>query len=172
MAVTFGGHFGVLHRPYPGVAPKDVAVVFCPTFGRAGRSADPSRFCGSETLAAQGFSVLRYDALGEGDSAPLDPAADQCAAWLDGVVQAAAFVREQTGAPQLVLVGLRMGGALALAAAARAKADGMVLLAPLTTGAAWLRELRFRPLSRSWRRRKPEACKSMACTCPPRPFAA
>jgi pimeloyl-ACP methyl ester carboxylesterase len=143
IAVTFGGHFGALHRPGPGVATRDVVIVICPTLGREGRSAYRALFCWSETLAAQGFSVLRYDALGEGDSAPVDPAADQCAAWLDGVVQAAAFMREQAGAPQLVLVGLRMGGALALAAAARAKADGMVLLAPLTTGAAWLRELRF-----------------------------
>ena len=141
--VAFGGHFGALHRPCEGAFAADVAVVICPTLGREWRSAYRALFSWAETLASQGFSVLRYDALGEGDSAPIPADAEQCALWLDGVAQAADFARRQTGARQLVLAGLRMGGALALAAASQVRPDGLILLAPLLTGESWLRELRF-----------------------------
>jgi alpha-beta hydrolase superfamily lysophospholipase len=139
--VSFGGHLGAWHRPSG--EDRGVAVVICPPLGREARCAYRPLFSWAETLASDGFHVLRYDPLGEGDSAPLDRQAEQLQAWIGGVAAAAEFVRAETGARRLVLAGLRMGGTLALAAAPQVQPDGMLLLAPVPTGEAWLRDLRL-----------------------------
>ncbi|RAK52386.1 alpha/beta fold hydrolase [Phenylobacterium deserti] len=140
--VSFEGHAGVLHRPTS--KPRlGVTVVICPPAGRDARCAYRPMFLWAEDLARRGFQVLRYDNLGEGDSLGLEPEADQWDAWLGGVHAAAAFARAYTGAQQLVLCGVRAGGALALAAAESVKPDGVMLLSPTPSGAAWLRDLRF-----------------------------
>jgi pimeloyl-ACP methyl ester carboxylesterase len=142
VSVTFDGHFGALHRPRAGDV-ADMAIVICPAVGRDARCAYRALFCWAQELASLGFPVLRYDPLGEGDSCPLGDDADQLRPWIDGVVQAAKVAREHTGARKLVLVGLRLGGALALAAAQKVKPDGLMLLAPIVSGDAFLRELKL-----------------------------
>lgn len=140
--VSFDGHAGAIHRPL-GDARCGVTVVICAAVGREARCAYRPLFLWAEALAARGFQVLRYDHRGEGDSLDLDPAADQWRYWLDGVAQAADFARAYTGARQLVLTGLRIGAALALSAAEAVRPDGVMLLAPIPTGEAWLRDLRL-----------------------------
>lgn len=138
--VVFGGHAGALHSPV-GQAARGVAVVLCPPIGRDARCAYRPLFLFAEALAADGFPVLRYEHLGCGDSMPLEPEVDRWPLWLAGVEQAAAFVRAHAGAQRLVLAGLRVGASLAAAAACSVKPDGLMLLAPLATGRAWIREL-------------------------------
>lgn len=142
VSVAFEGHFGALHRPCAGDV-ADVAVVICPAVGRDARCAYRALFSWAQELASLGLPVLRYDPLGEGDSCPLADDADQLEPWVDGVVQAAKVARKHTGARKLVLVGLRLGGALALAAAQKIRPDGLMLLAPIVSGDAFLRELKL-----------------------------
>ena len=141
-AVAFDGCFGVLHRPAPAQA-RGVAVVLCSPVGRDARCAYRPLWVLAETLAEAGLSVLRYEHRGTGDSLPLDPEADQWAVWRAGVEQAAAFARAHTGCEGLVLAGLRLGASLAAAAAERVRPDALMLLAPVTAGGPWLRELQF-----------------------------
>src|ERR1700756_4449026 len=139
-AVTFDGHHGALHCPAPERA-RGVVVVLCPPVGRDARCAYRPLFLFAEALAAEGYAVLRYDHLGGGDSMPVDPEADHWPLWAAGVERAAACARAATGAPTLVLGGLRIGASLAALAAPVVRPDALMLLAPVTSGKAWVREL-------------------------------
>src|SRR5262245_50048272 len=68
--VAFDGHFGALHTPAPQTA-RGVTVVICPPIGRDARCAYRPVFLFAQQLAARGYTVLRYDNLGEGDSMPV-----------------------------------------------------------------------------------------------------
>ena len=138
--VVFDGHIGALHRP-TAQTPRGVTVVLCPPVGRDARCAYRPLFLFAEALAAQGVPVLRYDHAGDGDSLSLDAEIDRWPLWSAGLEQAAAFARAHTGAQRLVLAGLRIGASLAASAARSVKPDGLILLAPLSTGRAWVREL-------------------------------
>lgn len=140
--VAFNGHVGALHWP-AGQVPHGLAVVLCAPVGRDARCAYRPLYLFAEAIAAQGVPVLRYDHLGDGDSMPLDAELDQWPLWAAGVEQAAAFARAQTGADSLVLGGLRIGASLAALAAQSLRPDGLMLLAPLVTGRAWIRELQM-----------------------------
>jgi alpha-beta hydrolase superfamily lysophospholipase len=140
--VVFDGHAGAVHRP---AVSARLAVVLCPPVGRDARSAYRPLWMFAQALASKGIAVLRYDHMGTGDSLGLPPDDDQWVRWLSGVHQAAGFARAHLGAPRLVLGGLRLGASLAAAAAAAdaVRPDGLMLLAPVTSGKAWLRELQF-----------------------------
>jgi alpha-beta hydrolase superfamily lysophospholipase len=138
--VVFDGHAGAVHRPAGGAR---LAVVVCPPVGRDARLAYRPLWMFAEALASGGIAVLRYDHMGTGDSLGLPPDDDQWVRWLSGVHQAAGFARAHLGARRLVLGGLRLGASLAAAAADAVRPDGLMLLAPVTSGKAWLRELQF-----------------------------
>jgi alpha/beta superfamily hydrolase len=140
--VVFEGHAGALHRP-AATLDRGVTVVICAPIGREARWAYRPLWRLAEQLADRGFSVLRYDHRATGDSLDLELHEDQWACWLRGVEQAVAFARAHTAPRSLVLCGLRMGASLAAAAAARAAPDGLMLLAPVASGRAWIRELQM-----------------------------
>jgi putative redox protein len=71
----------------------------------------------ADALAAAGIGVLRFDFTGLGDSGG-DFADTNFSSNVDDLVAAAAFVRDQLGAPR-VLVGHSLGGAAVLSAAHR-----------------------------------------------------
>jgi dienelactone hydrolase len=140
--VVFGGIFGTIHRP-ASLGRRDLAVVICPPIGIDARRTYRVLFEWADTLAAEGYTVLRYDPAGEGDSGPIRLDEDQCEAWIRSAVEAAAFAREWLGCDRLVLAGLRGGGTIAMAVSDVVRPDGLIVLAPYPSGAAWLRELRL-----------------------------
>lgn len=73
----------------------------------------------SRGLAARGVAALRFDATGLGES-PGDFSATGFASWVADALAAAEAMRPLVGAPQAV-AGLSLGGAAALAVAARLK---------------------------------------------------
>ncbi|OXE37644.1 MAG: hypothetical protein CGW95_00240 [Phenylobacterium zucineum] len=93
----------------------------------------------AQSLAAQGFPVLRVEPLGIGDSLDLEESENAWAIWQRGAEVARDFLRAQTGIDQVIMGGVRMGGRLA----AEVTADGLVLLAPIASGRTWLRELKL-----------------------------
>ena len=135
--VTFGGLFGWFH---PAAGRR--GVVLCGAHGFEQMAAHrPWRVLAGE-LAAAGCPTLRFDYPGEGNSAdPPEARLDGCVA---AVRQAIGFLRDTAGVTEIVLVGLRLGAAFAALAAEAAAVDRLVLLAPVTSGRAYLREMRLR----------------------------
>ncbi|OQB27598.1 MAG: Alpha/beta hydrolase family protein [Chloroflexi bacterium ADurb.Bin180] len=93
-------------------------------------------------LNGAGFTVLRFDWTGCGDSAG-EPADWTLERWRQDALTAAAALRERTEARPLAVVGLRLGATLAaLAAPALPDLRALVLWDVVADGAAYLRELR------------------------------
>ncbi len=119
-----------------------LGVVICAPLGAEEECAHRSLLHVADGLARRGIVALRFDYPGSGDSegdaaqdASLDP-------WVASVEHAAEYLRREIGCAQVALIGLRLGGALAGMAAARADARWVALWAPVTKGRAYARELR------------------------------
>jgi len=130
--------FGWLHRP---AAPaNDVGLVIVPPFGYEAVCAQRSLRHLAEQAAHAGVAAVRFDLDGSGDSAGDDLDPDRLDHWLASIDDACALVRS-TGADRIVLVGVRLGAVLALLAATqRADIAGVVAIAAVASGKAWLRE--------------------------------
>ena len=124
--------------------------MLCPTFGHENMTAHRGWVCLADQLAASGFSVLRFDYPGTGDSAGSETDPDRFAAWRDSIAEAVRHLRHMTGAGTVILVGLRLGAALALLAAETINGvDGIACLAPVLSGRSYVRELTV--LAKTWR---------------------
>ena len=137
--VTFGGMAGWLHPGRSGLG-----VVLCSAFADEELSAHQGWRDLAGMLSARGLPTLRFDLPGTGDSAGTLPEAELMEAWLDGVADAAGFLRRHAGVTSVALVGLRLGALVAgLAAERLGGVAALVLLAPPSGGRAHLRELRL-----------------------------
>lgn len=96
-----------------------------------------------DRLARSGFSVLRFDFFGTGDSDGEDTEGD-VRIWTEDVRLAAGEVARRTGFGDSSWFGLRLGATLAALACARgaARPRRLVLWDPVVDGPAYLRELR------------------------------
>lgn len=121
--------------------PRSTAVLLCNPFGEeASRSHRTFRVLATQ-LERAGFSALRFDYSGTGDS--LGSTADaSVAAWVDDIATAADRLAEVSGARRIAIIGLRFGATLAMLACARGlRARQLVMWDPIVDGAAYLREL-------------------------------
>jgi len=119
------------------------AVVLCrPLFGED-TVADPAFRHLAQKLTAVGLWVVRFDYAGTGDS--WDPVGRGASVgdWLDSVDAALSLARRCTSGP-VALCGLRMGGLLAAAAAARHReeVDAVAVWDPCPSGRVFLRHQR------------------------------
>ncbi|WP_420997523.1 alpha/beta fold hydrolase [Cupriavidus sp. 30B13] len=141
--VLFEGCAGWLHE-----APGTTGVVICNPHGHEAMWSHRALRHLAGDLAAAGLPALRFDYPGTGDSAGTGAEEEHIAWCVHGILAAVDTLREQGGVTRVVLCGLRLGAALAvLAAEALAARDpavvaGLVLLAPVASGRAYLRELR------------------------------
>lgn len=117
-------------------------VVLCGTLGYEQISAYRGWRQLAAGLAAAGHPTLRFDYPGEGDSA--DPEAANVETLVAAIRSAVRLLREEGGAEEIALVGLRLGGTLAALAAEENGIDRLVLLAPFASGRAYLREMTIR----------------------------
>ena len=130
--------FGWLHLPPGGVSRGGVLV--CPPIGRDYLQGHYALRLLAESLADAGFSVLRFDYDGTGNSAGdnLDP--NRVESWLATVRHAVQLLREM-GNVDLSAVGMRIGSLLATTVSASGAAlDQLVLWDPCVSGRAFLRE--------------------------------
>lgn len=147
--VLFEGCAGWLHE-----AAGTTGVVLCNPHGHEAMWSHRAFRHLAADLAAAGLPVLRFDYPGTGDSAGTDADGEHIAWCVHGILAAVTTLREQAGVSRVVLCGLRLGATLAvLAAEALAAREpgavaGLVLLAPVVSGRAYLRELRA--LHTSW----------------------
>ncbi len=121
--------YGALHTPSGGPPPAAAVVICNPVGHEYIRSHRALRLLAAR-LAGEGLAVLRFDWWGTGDSAgELEEAAlDR---WRDDLERAIREARRRARVRAVHLVGVRLGGALALeAAAARGDIDSLALWAP------------------------------------------
>lgn len=122
---------------------RDCLVVVCNPIGYDAICTHRTYRAFAEMLANAGFSVLRYDHHGTGDSSGSDEDAERLRAWINDVRVAVRFGKSISGARSTVLFGVRMGGTIALAAATGGGlAEALIAWAPFATGANYLREMR------------------------------
>lgn len=133
--------FGWLHMPEP-EARRGVGVVVCNPFGFEEVCAHRSLRHFAQALSAAGWPSLRFDhaCCGDSEGNEFDP--DVPARWLAGVDTAIDTLKAAGGVQQVVLLGLRQGATLAaLAASRRDDVAGLVAIAPVVRGRAYIREL-------------------------------
>lgn len=117
-------------------------VVLCATHGSEQLAAYRSWRDLAAAIAATGCATLRFDYPGEGDSGDVGLAGPTD--WVGSIHRAIRYLRDETGADEIVLVGLRLGGTLAALAARETGVDRLILLAPFLSGRAYLREMTMR----------------------------
>lgn len=159
----FGGGgqslFGCYHAPHA-ASRRKCGVVLCHSLGdeylrfhRAYRQL-------ALRLSQLGFPVLRFDLSGCGDSSG-DGEAMGVQQWLTDISWAVGEIRRRSGVGRTGLVGLRLGGALAVRVGQeRGDIDALVLWDPVVSGKAYLAELRALHqdmLGRAHVRQEPEA---------------
>jgi pimeloyl-ACP methyl ester carboxylesterase len=133
---------GWLYGPSSGPQPR-FGLVICKPFGREEMSAHRSVRAFAKEAATLAVPSLLFDYLGTGDSADIDPLANQLDVWTRDVLAAVAELQLRTGVEQVGLVGFRLGALLAAQAACQCKAvNALLLVAPVISGQGYLRELR------------------------------
>jgi len=116
-------------------------VLLCNPFGEEAARAHRIYRVLATQLERLGYTVLRFDYGGTGDSMG-EGEAVSVSSWLGDIGLAAEELR-RVGARKLVAVGLRLGGTLAALATTRGdlRLRHLVLWDPVVEGAAYLREL-------------------------------
>lgn len=134
--------FGWLHRE-PGTGSAHIGVVMCKPFGYEAICAHRSMRAFAEDIAAAGIPVLRFDYAGTGNSEDPDPNINQLETWTEDAIEAVQELRRRTGVQRVCLLGFRLGVVIAAQAAMRCGGDTrLIAVAPILSGARYLRELR------------------------------
>ncbi len=117
-------------------------VLICPPLGHEHVHLHRSLRHLGDMLAVQGFTVLRLDYHGTGDSDGTDLDAHRCATWQANIRDAADWLKEEGGCREVSLIGLRMGATLAMLHACHHDVASLVLWAPVVKGRRYVRELK------------------------------
>lgn len=130
--------YGV-HHPPRGTTPRSAGIVLCYPFAQEYMRAHRAFRQLSLLLSGEGFHVLRFDYSGTGDSAgePSDMSLDRWSADLDIAIDE---LMDTAAVDSVWVVGLRLGGTVALGAAGRPGVEGIVLWDPIVAGVEQLSE--------------------------------
>jgi pimeloyl-ACP methyl ester carboxylesterase len=132
--------FGWLHGTD---APARLGLVICKPFGYEAICAHRPLRHFAEAAAAVGVPALRFDYDGTLDSAGSDHDPDRLARWIDSAGRAADALRRHAGVERVCFLGVRLGALIAAhAALGRTDVDGLIAIAPVVSGRAYVRELR------------------------------
>ncbi len=135
--VYFEGCLGWLHAGH-----SRRGAVLCGPLGREADFIYRSWRSLAEMLSAAGLHTLRFEYRGFGDSAEEDDSPDRIASWTRDAKSAAEWLKANQRVQEVVFVGFRYGAAAAAAAAAQlGGVHGLALLAPVTSGRSYRREL-------------------------------
>ena len=125
-------------------------VVLCAAFGHENMIAHVGWRKLAEELASRGHHVLRFDYLGTGDSLGVEDDPCQLDSWKESIICATHHLIRVSGSKQIILIGLRLGGTLALLVSKDLpEVKGVGCLASPLVGRTYIRELRLR--ANGWR---------------------
>lgn len=138
-----GAHrlFGWLHRTSRPTR-SGVGLLICKPFGYEAVCSHLSVRAFAEAAAAIGVPALRFDYAGTGDSSELDESANRLDIWVRDVEAGVEALKRACNLECVVILGLRLGALLACLASERTAVAGLVLIAPVTSGRRYLKELR------------------------------
>jgi alpha-beta hydrolase superfamily lysophospholipase len=132
--------FGWLHGS--GHAEAALGMVVCNPFGFEEVCAHRALRDLARAVAAAGVPTLRFDYAACGNSYGETDADDQLSRWHASLHEAIEALKQACGVPRVVLLGVRLGAALAtLAAMERDDVAGLIAIAPVLRGRTYLREL-------------------------------
>jgi len=137
----FGWIHGEENEPGP-------AVIICPPIGYEYWCSYATLRELAERLARRGAMVMRFDYDGTGDSAGDYHDPGRAEALLTSVRHAMTELSARCSGP-LTLIGLRLGGSLALTAATGGKASRVVLWDAVVSGRRFVRELKMLKMSKA-----------------------
>jgi pimeloyl-ACP methyl ester carboxylesterase len=140
-ALWFGREVSLLgHLHIPGGTSYDLAAVICAApFGYENICAHRCLRILGDRLAESGIAALRYDAPGTGDS----DGEQGLQAWKNAVADAVATARQETGCTRVAVIGVGLGGTIALGAIDNGlDVDKLILWSAPLTGRTWLRQQR------------------------------
>ena len=124
----------------PAGSDSHVAVVLLGPFAEEKKSSLRPLVEMAREMAAAGLTAVRVDFRGTGDASGLSEELS-VESMVEDALSAVGFARSECGAERVALVGLRLGGAVAVLAASRARANALVLVEPVVSGAAYVRSL-------------------------------
>lgn len=135
--------FGIFHPVEEGQAVQNTAVLICPPFGKEALRAHRFFRVFAQRLARVGIATLRFDLHGCGDS-PGDEIQGELDGWRRDIGAAHDELRRLRPDANIVWVGARLGGTLAVLAARNGRCDPvrLVLWEPVVDGLRYGRLLR------------------------------
>jgi pimeloyl-ACP methyl ester carboxylesterase len=144
-SLFFGPSSAPLYGVYCPARPdreRGEGIVFCYPFGQEYmRAHRPIRQL-SLALSEMGYHVLRFDYHGSGDSCGTMQGVD-ASDWIADIGLAVEELRDMAAVQKISIIGLRLGGLMAaLAACDLGKINRLVLWDPVTSGAAYVDELK------------------------------
>ncbi len=117
-----------------------LGVVVVPPVGYDHATSFRALYVLARELAERGCLVARVDPFGTGDSAGIAADVTSLNVWGNAIGEGAAYLR-RSGARQVLLLGCRVGAALALLAAPSVQAAAVVALDPVLSGRRYARGL-------------------------------
>ena len=147
--------FGCYHEPRSANR-RNCAVIICQPVGHEYINCHRALRQLALRLCEVGFPVLRFDYYGAGDSSG-DAVEGTLPRWLENIATAISEIRHRTRLVSVGMIGLRLGGTLAMIAGAqRGDIESLVLWDPVVSGKHYLggllslqkEMLRFRPRPR------------------------
>jgi pimeloyl-ACP methyl ester carboxylesterase len=136
-AIVFNGTVGWLHP-----APGSRGVVIAGAHGFEDLCSRRFLTLMARGMAQAGLPVLQFDYPGCGDAPGDHTEPDLVASWTSSITSAIEQLKATTGVTDVLLVGFRLGALLVPAAiASRQDVAGLALLAPPSSGKAFVREM-------------------------------
>jgi len=144
--VSFAGTFG-LFQPAEGPKPTAVrkcSVLFLQPWGFEEMCTHKLFRIIAEELACEGIASLRFDYPGTGDALDTTSYEQDLSPWQETIKTAVDVLRQKTGGLPVILLGHGLGASLGVSLAAEIEdLVGLVAMAPVASGRAYLRELQF-----------------------------
>lgn len=129
--------YAFTHQP---MGPVRIGVVIVPPIGRERLRISQEIPTLGRDLAERGFPVIRFDYRGEGESG--GPFAESTMiSRVEDAVAAAAELTRRSGADRIALIGFHLGATIAVLAAARVRAEWLVLCDPVLKPQSYARNL-------------------------------